>query len=72
MTCIGLTDPSKGLSFSPENPPTKMQMLKLAMNPTFRESAKRVMDELKKEGIEINPEVSYYPLRQSGIHIYLH
>ena len=72
MTCIGLTDPSKGLSFSPENPPTKMQLLKLAMNPTFRESAKRVIDELKKAGIEINPEVSYYPLRQSGIHIYLH
>ena len=71
MTCIGLTDPSKGLSFSPENPPTKMQLLKLAMNPTFRESAKRVMDELKKAGIEINPEVSYYPLKQSGIHIYL-
>ena len=71
MTCIGLTDPSKGLSFSPENPPTKMQLLKLAMNPTFRESAKRVMDELKKAGIEINPEVSYYPLKQSGIHLYL-
>lgn len=35
-----------------------MQIIKLAANPKFREGAKRVMEELKKAGVEINSEVS--------------
>lgn len=36
-----------------------MQIIKLAANPKFREGAKRVMEELKKAGVEINSEVRF-------------
>ena len=34
-----------------------MQMFKLASNPKFREGAKRVVEELKKAGVDLNSEV---------------
>ena len=44
-----------------------MQMFKLASNPKFRESAKRVVEELRNAGIEINSEVS--PNFSIGLHL---
>ncbi len=37
-----------------------MQMLKLAANADFRESAKRVGEELQKAGVDIHSKVSLY------------
>ena len=44
-----------------------MEALKLASNPKFREGAKRVVEELKKAGVDINSEVSYPVLNEGGM-----
>ena len=45
------------MQISPDKPPSMMQMFKLASNPKFREGAKRVVEELKKAGVDLNSEV---------------
>ena len=42
-----------------------MEVFKLASNPKFREGAKRVVEELKKAGVDINSEVNYPVLNKS-------
>ncbi|KAF7776395.1 hypothetical protein Agabi119p4_4788 [Agaricus bisporus var. burnettii] len=44
---------AKGLDFSSGKPPSPLQMLKLASNSEFRESAKRVGEELQKAGVDM-------------------
>ncbi|KAJ9098548.1 hypothetical protein QFC19_006316 [Naganishia cerealis] len=39
-------------------PPSKMTMLKLAMDGDFREAIGKVMSELKAAGVDVTPEVS--------------
>ncbi|KAL5527604.1 hypothetical protein ACEPAG_6405 [Sanghuangporus baumii] len=44
------------VDLAPGKPPSMMQMFKLASNPKFREGAKRVVEELKKAGVDVNSE----------------
>lgn len=46
-----------GVEFQPGKPPSTMQLLRLASNSEFRAGAKRVAEEFKKAGIEIDQKV---------------
>ncbi|EPQ59370.1 hypothetical protein GLOTRDRAFT_34057 [Gloeophyllum trabeum ATCC 11539] len=47
----------QGFDASGRNPPSTMQMFKLAANSKFREGARRVVDELQKAGIDLTSKV---------------
>ena len=51
----------RGVELQPGRPPSAMQMFRLASDQKFREGAKRVVDELKKAGVDLNSEVSMFP-----------
>ena len=50
------------IDVTPGKQPSTMQIIKLAASPKFRGVAKRVMEELKKAGIDITPEVSLFKI----------
>ncbi|TFK27097.1 hypothetical protein FA15DRAFT_702315 [Coprinopsis marcescibilis] len=53
MNVIG----SKGLSMQPNQPPKLREMMKLAMDPEFRDALNRMKTEIKNAGVDIdNPE----------------
>ena len=70
---IGLHDDQNNdfsidIDVTPGKQPSTMQIIKLAANPKFREGAKRVMEELKKAGIDITPEVRLFETLHTSIH----
>ncbi|EJD01216.1 uncharacterized protein FOMMEDRAFT_29955 [Fomitiporia mediterranea MF3/22] len=46
----------RGVELQPGRPPSTMQMFRLASDQKFREGAKRVVEELKKAGVDLNSE----------------
>jgi hypothetical protein len=48
-----LTDMNYLLGLDTTRPPTTMEMMKLAMNSEFRQGAQKLMEELKKAGIDL-------------------
>jgi len=47
------------VEISPDKPPSTMQMFKLAANPKFREGARRLIEEMRSAGIQINSENAF-------------
>jgi uncharacterized protein (DUF302 family) len=50
------TECSTGVDLSSGKPPSAMQMFRLATNSEFKEAAKKVVEELKKAGIDLTSQ----------------
>jgi hypothetical protein len=46
-----------GVDFSPERPPSTMQLFKLMANPAFRKSVQKLREDLANAGVNVDPEV---------------
>jgi hypothetical protein len=46
-----------GIDFSPDRPPSSIQLFKLLANPAFRKGLQKLRDDLANAGVNVNPEV---------------
>jgi hypothetical protein len=49
-----------GIDFSPERPPSSLQLFKLLANTEFRKGVQKLRDDLAKAGVNVDPEVRGY------------
>jgi hypothetical protein len=48
-----------GIDITSGQPPSKMQMFKLAMSPKFKDGAKKVVVELQNAGVDLSSKVRH-------------
>lgn len=49
--------PTAGIDFSPDHPPSSLQLFKLLANSEFRKGVQKLRDDLVKAGVNVEPEV---------------
>ena len=50
-----------GVSFSPDRPPSTMQLFGLMVNPAFRKGVQKLREDLANAGVNVDPEVCTRP-----------